>query len=325
MYHLLGYGHVPGNLMPLAPLALLEDLHLLANSLFRKCGRQADRQKTILGVSGGAAEDGSRVVKASDGDAIRMDHPDQAKDFRFGGVDPQTLAFLLNVKDQFAYFGGNIDTLGGLSPQADTLGQEKMLDTNASKRMAGMQKATVLATQRVIEDLAFYLSNDPLIQLPLVKRVKGTDLEVPFTYTNDGEDDFSQYNFKIEPYSMQYWSPGERLQTITQFWTTFVAPNTQMLQQAGIMPNWPKLLQTVAHLTNMDELEDILIFAGGVPDDRPGPVHNRPTQAPVTNRINTRINRPGATRIGKDAALMQSLMGAPPQPKQMAGVLRPTG
>lgn len=326
-YHLLSFSPVPGNIMPLAPSALWMDLHDLANRMFRKLGRQAERQKTVLGVQSGAEDDGSRIIKANDGEALRMDNPDRAREYRFGGIDQPSLAFLLQVKDLFVYLGGNLDSLGGLSPMADTLGQDQLLAQNASKRVADMQDRVISFTKDVINSLGFYLWTDPLINLPLTKRVPGMEeLSVATTFDAESrEGDFLNYNIEIEPYSMQHQSPQMKLQALVQVFQQFIAPFAPMMAEQGIGINFEALLNTIGKYANVNELNEILEFTqpSGMYDK---PMVGQPPQKMGTTRhISERVNRPGATRSGKDAALMQTLLGGNPQAAEMAAIRRPTG
>ncbi|MEN6306259.1 MAG: hypothetical protein ABFD91_00765 [Anaerohalosphaeraceae bacterium] len=328
-YKILSFSEVPGNIMPLAPSALWMDLHDLANRLFRKLGRQAERQKTVLGVQAGSEDDGDRIVRANDGEALKMDNPDRAREYRFGGIDQPSLAFLLQVKDLFVYLGGNLDSLGGLSPMADTLGQDQLLAQNASKRVADMQDRVIEFSKEVICDLGFYLWNDPLIELPLTKTVPGFDhLSVPVTFDAESrEGDFLDYNVEIEPFSMQHQTPQMKLQALVQVFQQFLAPYAPMMAEQGIGINFEALLSIIAKYTNVSELEDILEFAAPPSTYKPGMVGQPPQKmrAPVTRHISERVNRPGATRQGKDAALMQTLLGGKAQGSELAALRRPTG
>ena len=326
-YHMLSFSPVPGNIMPLAPSALWMDLHDLANRMFRKLGRQAERQKTVLGIQSGAEDDGDRIIKTNDGEALRMDNPDRAREYRFGGIDQPSLAFLLQVKDLFAYLGGNLDSLGGLSPMADTLGQDQLLAQNASKRVADMQDRVIEFTKDVIKSLGFYLWNDPLIELPLTKRVPGFDsLSVPVTFGPDAkEGDFLDYNISIETYSMQHRSPQMKLQALTQVFGQFIVPFAPMLAEQGIGIKFESLLKTISKYANVEELNDILEFTQLSPEFDRQMVGNPPQKMGTTKHISERVNRPGATRHGKDAALSQLLMGGDVQPAEKAAIGRPTG
>ena len=325
-YHILSFSPVPGNTYPLPPAAMWFDLHDLANRLWNKLGRQAGRQKTILGVMGGAEGDAKRVIEANDGETIRMDNPDRVNEFKFGGIDPSNLAFALQVMDKASYLWGNLDALGGLSPQAETLGQDQMLIQNASKRVADMQDRTIEYARNIMRDLGWYMWQDPLIELPLVKRVPGTDVEIPVTWTPEQrEGDFMDYNLNIEPYSMQHSSPGLRLQTLMGMVQSILLPAMPMLEQQGIHVDFEALLKLIAKFSNLPELEEILVFSGE-PSYDPGPVQTRRGGMPAqTTRRYERVNRPGATRSGKEAALMQTLLGGRAQPSEMASIGRPIG
>jgi len=301
-YQILSYNDVPGNIMPLPPAALWEDLHDLENRLYRKLGRQAERQKTILGVRSGGNADGRRVINANDGEAINLDDPRNAQEYKFGGIDNTTLAFLIQSKDLYSYLAGNLDALGGLGPQAETLGQERLLAASASQRILKMQKITVEFTVEVVKNLGFYLWYDPLRRMPLVKRAPG-GIEIPIMFTpEDRESDFTEYNLKIEPYSMQHQSPAAKLQAIRQIFTDFIAPYVPMLEAQGITIDFEALFKTISKYSNLVD-----------------------RQAPVTRRINERVNRPGATTQGKDAAMMQTLLGSKVQPAEAAAIPRAVG
>jgi len=322
-YQILSFNDVPGNIMPLPPAALWEDLHDLENRLYRKLGRQAERQKTILGVRSGGNADGQRVIKANDGEAINLDDPRNTQEYKFGGIDNTTLAFLIQSKDLYSYLAGNLDALGGLSPQAETLGQDRLLAASASQRILKMQKTTIEFTTQVIKSLGFYLWYDPWIRLPLVKRAPG-GIEIPITFTpEDREGDFLDYNIKIEPYSMQHHSPASKLQAIREIFSNFIAPFLPMLEAQGITVDFEALFKTIGNYANLTELKDFLIYTNPHEPEKMPVQPGR--QAPVTRRINERVNRPGATTQGKDAALIQMLLGGRVQPAEAASIPRAVG
>ena len=139
-YHKLAFMKIDNNAIPVAPAMHWKDIHDLSNRLFRKLGRQADRQKTVTGVRAGADKDGNRIVNSNDGEMIKLDDPQATKEYKYGGIQPESLGFLVMVRDLFSYMAGNLDVLGGLGPQSETLGQDKMLNASASMRIQKMQK-----------------------------------------------------------------------------------------------------------------------------------------------------------------------------------------
>lgn len=325
-YRHLMFNKVPGNLMGLPPIALWMDLHELANLLFRKLGRQASRQKMIYGVQGGATMDGKRIQAANDGDMVGVDSPAGVVPMPYPGADPANLAFFLQVKDLFTYLGGNLDALGGLGPQSETLGQDKLLTESASERLANMQDKTVAFAKGVMRDLAYYTFTDPLIELPLTKRIPGSDIGVPVTLSaEDMEGDFLDYNFSIDPYSMQNQTPASRLGALQNIFSNFIAPFIPMLQEQGITVSFETLFDLISRYGNLPEIKDLLNYTEPPSGFQRPIVGDPPRQSPVTNRINTRVNRPGATTAGKDQAAIMALMGAGQQGSQLAAVGRPTG
>lgn len=313
-YHILSFGDVPGNLMPLPPAQAMLDLHDASNRVFRKIMRQADRQKTVTIVSSGAEEDGRRLIQSNDGDTIRADNPQATREARYGGADPASIAFLLQLKDLFVYLGGNLDALGGLGRQANTVGQESLIQRSANMLIADMQDRTTTAVKSVIESLADYLWNDPVMVPKVVKTVTGTDFTIPVEFSQDiREGDLLDYMVEIAPYSMQSRTPTERLATISQMMTQFIIPMTPQLQQRGISVNMDEFMKLMAQYSNLPEIERMLErippeemqamqqAAGGGGGDRP-------LQSPVTSRTTVRENVSGATRQGNDQESMRNLM-----------------
>ena len=325
-YRKLGFGKVSGNTMPVAPAMHWYDLHSLSNRLFRKLGRQADRQKTITGVRPGADKDGNTVLKASDGEMVKLDDPRNVNEFKVGGIDQPTLAFVLFLKDTYSYMAGNLDMLGGLGPQSETLGQDQLLSASASMRIQKMQKEVTNFTTAVLQDLMFYLWYDPdPNQQDVTKTIPGFEsiaINVPFK-PEDREGDYLQYNIKMEPYSMQHQSPESKLQGIRTILMEMVQPLLPMMEQQGVTLNVEKLFRTIAKLSNIAELDDIIEYTNPSLNDQPvGSSPNAPGKPAVTTRTNIRRNIPGATNQGKSQVLQQALLGANPQKSEVASLSR---
>ncbi len=282
-------------------------LHDLANSLMRKLSRQAERQKKFGTYSGAGSDDAERFKNVNDGEMVRIDNPNDTKEMNTGGIDPSSLAFLLQVKDMFVYMAGNLDALGGLGPQSDTLGQDKLLAAGASMRIQDMQAHMTKFTRVVLEDVAWWLWTDTLYDPALFKQVPGSDIEIPVNPSFAWENRIgmlTDYDIRIEPYSLQDRTPAERLNTLVQVFERFIVPYAPMLEAQGLTPDFAALMRLISKLSDSPELEDILIFTGQ-PDQQVQPSQSNGTsRPPVTHRINERINRPGATRSGKDDVMI---------------------
>ncbi|KKM19998.1 hypothetical protein LCGC14_1649980 [marine sediment metagenome] len=326
-YHQLGMAEVPGSVMPLPPIASHRDLHELVNFTARKIQRQIHRQKEILGVASGGEGDIDRIMNSDDGDVIKLDHPDLVKDFKLGGVDSLNLATMVNFMELFKQMSGNLDSIGGLGPQSDTLGQDKMIADSSSVQVADMAARVTKFTARIVRDLAFYLFEDPLINLPLVKRVPGVEgVEIPVTLTAaDREGDFLDYNFDIDPVSMSHKTPGGQLNKLMTVIQQVYAPLRPVFQSQGITLDTSQLIRSLAQYADLPELDGLFISDDGeaLLDDQPVGSHER-TLDPNTTRTNIRINRPGATNSDRANAFVQGLLGQG-NDEQRAVAARATG
>lgn len=326
-YRMLSLSRVPGAIMPLSPAALTLDLHELANALFRKVARQAERQKKFGVYNPSGVEDAERLKNVIDGQMIRMDNPENVQEKSVGGADPQTHAMYLTAKETHNWIRGNLDALGGLGPQSETATQDQMLMAAAGKRPDDMQERVTDFARELVRALAWYEWTEPVRSRVLEKPIAGTDMKILTRWsaeTRRGE--FLHYNFEIQPYSMQPRTPASQLQTLSIVFREFIAPYVGALAEQRITPNFEKILSLIARFTNWSELEEILNFSRPTERQTEGPRGDaQPRMAPHTVRENVRVNRSGTTRAGKDQAMVAWLMQKGQQPSEFAAVTRPAG
>lgn len=329
-FRMLGMFEMPNNIMPLAPAMDWYDLHDLMNRMFRKCARQAERQKTVTYVRSDSTPDGEKVVNADDGDTISVTDPSGVKEARYGGVDNLSLAFLIQVKQMASYYANNLDVLGGLSPMAETATQEKFLVEASGKAVQDMQERMTEFTRKVVKDMGWYLWTDPQAEYKLVKKY-GNHEVVLKSGPEDRTADFYDLEIDIDPYSLQSPTPQARLQALTQLVSQFIAPMAGQLEAQGKTLDFEALIRKVAQLANVPDLDDILkdlppppeMMAGGPAQGGGGPPSPPSNRPPVTTRRYERVNRPGASREGQDNVSIQTLLGANPQASERAAMGRP--
>lgn len=323
-YLYLFYSEVPGNLMPLSPVANLLSLHLLCNRLYTKIARQSVNQKTVLGYHGHQADDATRILNASDRELVRKDSATPIEQYVFPGADSTTMATFLQAKDMFSWFAGNLDVLAGLATQSSTVGQDAMLNASANKRTGNMQRRVIDFVRSVCKSLAWYEWSEPLKERSLVHRGYGMEAESLWA-TETRQGDFPQYKIEIEPFSMQYLSPSARVQTLMQIVQQVIGPFAPMIQQQGGTLDFKALIGLVAKYMNIDELNDVLVFQGAPEQQPDGPGAERTRKPPVTQRNYTRRSVSEATPQGKDRTMMESLMaGGGVQQKELMKMGRPT-
>ena len=313
-FHMLWFNEVDGNTMPLAPAMLWQGLHQIVNGLYRKLERQAQRVKHIGVTRGADVGDAERIRQTSDGEVVAVDNPDAIQEKSFGGIDQRNFAFMLQSRDLFSWMAGNLDALGGLGPQSDTVGQDRLLFSAANQRIAGMQDKVTEFTRNVIKDFGYHLWEDPLQTYPVTVEFEGIrPLEMEISPDDRRKHSVYEHEVEIEAYSMQHQSPGQRLQTINQIVQGILVPAMPLLQQQGMELNMPALLDLYSKYSNLPELRDLVTQVNqgppGPEGGSPGSDRNRPRQSPVTTRENVRVNRPGAaSRQNADASMISQLM-----------------
>lgn len=329
-YHILVFGDVPGNVMPAPPAMMWYDMHDLQNRLFLKLGRQAERQKTLTFASGAAvaSKTDQRIMDAEDGQVVRTDDPQGVKEIRYGGIDAANAAFLLQLKDLFSYVGGNLDSLGGLSQQGDTLGQEKIIKGSSSQLLEELGDRVIAFSTGVVEDIGWYLYTDPVSEIPVTLKYEGYSRDVESEWKPEHRgDDYMRYNIKIEPFSMSSKSPSQRLNAVFMIVQQAVMPFLQQMQAQGLEVDVESLLTTAAKYADLPEILEI-VKASGVPLEMPGMGGGEQGQPDPTkpNGEYTRRNvATGGTQQSRDQTMAKSLLGSGggANAQQLGSLMRP--
>jgi hypothetical protein len=333
-FHVLSFQEVDGQTMPLAPASQWRGLHEIVNGLYRKLERQSQRMKVISVARGEDSEDAEILRNASDGEVVGVNNPDAIQEKRLGGIDQQNFGFMLQSKELFNWLAGNLDSLGGLGPSSETVGQDAMLAASNSRRLSAMQDQVLLFSKNVLTDFGFWAWSDPLETYQAILEEQGFDTIVD-TLKPDERESHSFYHHEIEvkPYSMTFQSPSERLSIINQVVQGIILPAMPLVREQGMVFDLAKLLETYARYADLPELMEIVHPAQPLPGDTAPPV--LPPDAPASEReqgpgppthtVNERISRPGATRRGAEQTMVQQLMGGNPQQSEQAAMARQMG
>lgn len=321
-YHFLGFETITGNALPKGPVQTLYKLDEVVNHLYRKLINQAQRQKEILAVQGAADADGSRIVQAPDGEAIRVDNPEAAQVMSFGAPNAMNFQFADHLKQLFSYMACNLDAAGGLSPQAKTLGQDKMIQASSSRVIMDMQARTAAYVARVVKAVSWYHWKHPENELTYEHTLKGMakgrtrtvypagardQNGVPRTLTRSVP--FEQLDLRVDPYSLAPQDPATRLQTMNGVVTQIVIPMMQLLQAQGIGFDMNAYLEKVGTYSDMPDLADILTIQEPPAQTPSGPSHNGPAMPQNTERRYVRENVAMRSEKGASQQLMASLSG----------------
>lgn len=254
-YDILKFSTFPESIVPVPPVYAWLDLHDYINTMARKMGRRANREKNILIYSGVAEEDARNIVEAEDNEAVRVDDADAFQNLQMGGINDDSYTYIGWLKQMWSEMAGNADLVGGLRPQAETLGQEQMLYANATVGLEDMNRAVQKFTESILRKVAWYVWTDPLININVTKRVKGYgDFEVKFSQEAK-EGDFLDYNIELEPYSMREMSPTMRMRRIMELVSGIILPTADISAQQGNQLDIAQLVKLVGRDLDLTESE----------------------------------------------------------------------
>ena len=321
-YHILAVDIVPGNIMPIGPIMQLIDLHASTNNCLRKLIRQCQRQKEITLVTAVGAEDGDRVIRCNDGEVITVTDPSAISRIVCGGPSQELFALMQAMQQMFSWAAGNLDTMGGLSPQAKTASQEQLLNSNSSGSVADMQEIVVNYVAKIEESLMWYWWQHPTQTFNIthhLPQMPSISLRRSVTPDQRAKMPFQNLDISIDPYSLQHSSPQATMQQITQIVETIIVPMQPLLQAQGIFFDINNFLAKMAKYNNIPDLADIVSIieppsaeGQGNPNGGgggQGPAQLSPGKPQNTTREYVRHSTPGRTNQGDMKDLTNRLLG----------------
>jgi hypothetical protein len=313
-FHWLRFGIVPDNIMPKAPIQDLVTLHDVNNKLLRKLIRQAERQKTVLPVAGGVAEDMARLEGTDDGFGFRCENPDRLKEVVFGGPHQGNWALFMALKDMFSFMGGNLELLGGRGAQSPTATQDKMLNENASVGVVDMQETVINGVSEVIEALVWFWWHDPFTVMRTTYQIPGLPdaMSLPLQVTPQQRIrvPWEELDIRVDPYSLQHTTPERRLARLNQMVKEIILPLAPLLEKAGIFFDVHAWLEKNARYGDEPDLQELITIreppmqdssAGGSPELLAG--------AGESERTYNRTIKSEQTDKGFERNMMGALMG----------------
>lgn len=327
-YHILGFKTVPGSTLPLSPIASTYDLHTAVNGIFRKIIRMSENYKKIPWVRKGEERDAIAIQEANNMDWAVVENPEGiGGELVFNEHSPNQMALGLMMRDMFSWFSGNLDSLGGLSPQADTLGAEELLAASSSQKIEAMQRKVIGFTEKVVNAMAWYMVNDPTYERTLSRQIghPSLNLYVPSKFSpNDLEENsYFEFNYEINPHSMRHQTPASQLQTILAALERVYLPFREEAMAQGRTVDFDALAEMFASLSNTPAVKDVLTVSTMNREEERGPLAAGGKSSPHTEHKSVRVNRPGATRAGSDKVIAAAALGADSQPDEMAAAFRP--
>lgn len=322
-YNFLSFLEVPGNLMPKSPVMDLLCMHKEFNLLWKKLNNQASRAKTNTAYRD--AEDANRVNNAKDGEAIHLSNPDAVKEVVVNsGPNVNVANYMMNGMNTFNEQAGNLRALGGLSSQADTATQEKLVTQTASNLVNSMGYRAVTSAQEMMRSLGWFFWHNPRAEMKSSFAAPGVpDIRIQRTVTpmqRFGKP-FEEMDIRIDPYSLQARTPQNSIAIIDDVVKNFIVPTLPLFSQPGVSEFMMEYMKIKAKFTNCPEIMDLvekLVGVQGPPEQAAGNEREMPDE---TVRTYERVSRPGMTDQGNQQVLQQMMAGGQPPPDGGAGGL----
>ena len=207
--------------------------------------------------------------------------------------------------------GGNFSLLGGMGAQTDTLGQDRLLHQSASRMVDDMQERMEGFVRDIVEDVAYYLFDDPDLNRSVTYKIPNTDLSVEDRLTADSlQGRFNDFEFTIEVSSMRPRSPQQRVSVMdSMLQSAMQFAQMGMLDQQGMSIDAKGYLETKAHLMGAEIEWDSMMVTADEPLAIEGRSHER-TLPTETKRTYERVNRSGMTQPGAEQKFQQDMFSA---------------
>ncbi len=309
-YEFLSLGMVPDNIIPSSPSQNLIGLHQLKNRLFRKLSQQAAIQKNVWAYAAGAEDDANRHKNSKNGEYVMMRDPKSVVPMDTPGVDGNTNAFSIALDETYNVQAGNEQAIAGLGMEADTLGQEQILQNRVNGMIAHMKGAVNDCASNICRKIGALMWDDDALTVDSSMEAEHTGYYVDSSWRpGEREGLKNHYDFSVEPNSMAYQPPEAKLQGIFDFLNR-IAPIYPIVQ-AGLV-DLQELTKIVAEYRNQPEIMRVFknmqqqmgVEGGGDP--------HQATKAPVTSREVVRRDRgnpQGAQGAGLAAVIGQMMQG----------------
>jgi len=320
-YKFLSLGDTPDNVIPTSPAINLKGMHDLQNRLHRRMESDSDAHRVVNVYPPGMEDDAERLRTADRNGWYRGKSPEQIKQFETGGIDQRDMALATFLQDEYDRLAGNLQAMGGLGAQSATVGQEELIHGQLSKNVADMRMSVVSFASDAILDLGRLMWEDQTLELHSSMPVGNSGIEVNSDWTPDYRmGEFEDYQFRVEPYSMVFKTPEQKLQELFQTLQQ-LAPLWPMFQASGATLDAEAIVDEIARLKNRPEFKRFITFAN--PAEMLGGDQNTVRQSPVTSRETVRRNIPtGGTQEARSNAMIQSLLGGGSQVNgQMANAM----
>lgn len=238
-YDVLGYRYLPNVPISYPPAWDWHDIDVTTNLVARAAREQAESQKTVIGAEPIAKDAAQAVLNAKNMDVITVRNIDKVRTYNFGGVSAENFAWLQWAEAQFSKSGtAASDVVSGRGPSSPTLGQDQLVQANASRTINAFYNKFHSWMTSIIRKWSWAIMESPSTYFEVLDTVKVPglgDWDYKVYYSKaDKVAEFRDLVFKITPFSTQRSSPEQLYSRLMQVMTQWFLPTMQMRQAQGV-------------------------------------------------------------------------------------------
>lgn len=302
-YHFLNFTDVPGEILGLAPAAILRDIVDALNLSLNKAIKQAEIQKTLYGFRD--AETADLVRTQPDGYTFNSQTPEVFQTVRVGGADQANVGMAVtagHVLDEMF----PLTLLGGFGASSPTATQDSILQGNAGRAVAYMAYRVHTFQRSKLRHIAEDMWADQLYDPDITYTPPGSRLVFKLSFAPEVRyGSFPEYDIDLVPFSMVATSPNERWNEIVQFVQAVVIPAAPFMAQQGDYINWKEYINGWAKAKGYEaEFQRFIIHGDRQAMMKPSGGRPTPMQSSSARGNHAAQGRPQATE-----QLAQMLIG----------------
>jgi len=257
-YSVLGFSWMPKNAIPISPMSIIYDNHILLNKLATKAGRQAERSKDIVVGNKTASDDAKVIQDSDDGDIILLGDISKFNNLAFGGSNPKLYEQISFLTEQISRMAGNANLLAGVSADQKTATQSQILLGNAANLVGSRKQSVSDFVKNIVGKLAWYMLHST--------KTYELEIDVPGTHavpvkldTTNLAGNFVDFQFDIDEYSLAPSTPEQKAAKVMTYVTQVILPLSQIGMMNGKVIDPTKLLDMISNLDNIPELNEIFV------------------------------------------------------------------
>jgi hypothetical protein len=237
-YDYLGYRYPPNCPIPIPPAWDVYDLDTTTNVVAKAEREKAEAQKSVIAAEPTGKKAAEAVNKSKNMDVFTVKGIDGVKQFNFGGVSSEGLAWLQWAEAEFQKAGSTTsDIIRGAGPTSETLGQDQLVFSNAARMVNSYYTRFHKWMTSILRKWTNMVMDNPSSYVEILDTVKVPglgDYEYPVYFSKaDKVADFSQLILDVVPYSTQRKTPEMKYQSLLQLMTTWILPTMALRREQG--------------------------------------------------------------------------------------------